>query len=210
MTINGTTYTTGTGLTISGKTWSVNVGSALALGTYDVTATVTRSALNTSDATTGELVVVNGPAVSITSANTQTSTHPTITGTSTIVSGTIIVRIDPNNDGIYTDGIYYSVSTDGSGNWSLNTATNFPFSGNFPVAGLYGPMGVLVTATDTSGASNTASQTLSIIALTISGVTTTSSATAAGTVDANTTFNNVEDNTSRSPARRPTSPTARP
>jgi len=196
VTVNSVAYNTGNGLVINDKSWSITIpgGNALAVANdYDVTAVTTRGADTAADGTSAELDVITGPSVTITSAASQTTTKPTITGQSSILSGTLTVRIDPNNDGTFTDAIYYTVATDAGGNWSLNTGTTFPISGTFPIAGLTGPMGILVTATDGGGQSNTAAQTLSVVTLSITGVTTTATATTAGTVDANTVFNNVED-----------------
>ncbi|MGZ8181456.1 MAG: tail fiber protein [Methylobacter sp.] len=59
--VNGVTYTDGDGkLSLSGTAWSLVIpaGNALSVGTYDVNATVTDLAGNsTSDATSGELVI---------------------------------------------------------------------------------------------------------------------------------------------------------
>lgn len=59
--VNGVTYTDGDGkLSLNGTTWSLAIpaGNALSVGTYNVNATVTDLASNsTSDATSGELVI---------------------------------------------------------------------------------------------------------------------------------------------------------
>lgn len=59
--VNGVTYTAGAGdLTLVGTAWTLVIpaGNALAIGTYNVTATVTDTAGNaTGDATSGELVI---------------------------------------------------------------------------------------------------------------------------------------------------------
>lgn len=189
VTVNGVTYTAGDGnLVVTGNTWTLTIppGDALTTGgsPYDVTTTVTRSGTPYSNTSTASLAVVSGPAVSITSATPQSTAKPTITGTSTIVSGTVTVRIDPNNDGIYTDAIYYSVSTDGSGNWSLNTGSAFPYSGTFPISGITGTMGILVSATDSGGVTATASQTLttSVPSISITSIFSTAVADTTGTI----------------------------
>lgn len=63
VTINGTTYTTANGLSISGNNWSVTLPET-AEGSYSVTATITDTAGNaSSDTSTGELSIVSEPEV---------------------------------------------------------------------------------------------------------------------------------------------------
>ncbi|WP_431854297.1 DUF4347 domain-containing protein [Azospirillum sp.] len=159
--IDGTTYTTANGLAISGNTWSVVPSSDLGATTHEVVATVTRGGTQVVDASTGEVIVVTGPSIGIGSAATSNILRPTLTGTSTVTSGTIFVRIDPGNDGDLADAVTYSVSTDASGNWTLNTATATPISGMAPSAGFAGANGVLATATS-GGASASATQVLTV------------------------------------------------
>lgn len=187
--VNGVTYTQGDGnLVVTGNTWTLTIppGNALTTGgsPYNVTTTVTRSGTPYSNVTSGSVVIVTGPTVIITSASSQATTKPTISGTSTINSGTISLRIDPNNDGSFGDAIYYTVPTNGSGAWSLNTSTNAPLSGTYPLAGITGAMGILVTATDSNGVTITATQTLTVSIPTISITTITSTvvSNATGTV----------------------------
>lgn len=62
---NGTTYTTSNGLTIDNvnHTWSLSIGTSLAGGTYDVTATITNAAGYTkTDTSSAELVITAGDA----------------------------------------------------------------------------------------------------------------------------------------------------
>ena len=54
-------------------------------------------------------------------------------------------------------------------------------------------MGVLVSATDSGGVTATAAQTLTIVGVRISTIGTTATANSAGTVNADTLFNNRED-----------------
>jgi uncharacterized surface protein with fasciclin (FAS1) repeats len=59
VTINGVTYTTANGLTISGNTWSVTLPTTND-GTYAVTATVTDAAGNMSKVTATDVAASNG------------------------------------------------------------------------------------------------------------------------------------------------------
>jgi hypothetical protein len=190
--VNSVSYTTSNGLSISGNIWTLTIPSgsaALTSGsTYDVTATVTRSGTSVNDATSGELQIVSGPAVSITSNSSQPNSKPTVSGTSTVVSGFVTVRIDPNNDVTLTDAITYSVATNGSGNWSLDTSSATPLTGTYPLAGISGTMGILVTATDSNGAQATASQSLTVTIVTLS----ISSITSTATADSTATINNSD------------------
>ena len=65
--INGVSYTTSSGLTIDGTNWSVTVSPALTNGTYDVTATTSRTSTgeSRSDATSNELII-SIPTLSLT------------------------------------------------------------------------------------------------------------------------------------------------
>jgi hypothetical protein len=201
VTVNSVSYSTSGGnLSISGTAWTLSIpgGNALATGgsPYSVTATITRSGTSVSDPTTSELQIVSGPAISITSSSSQGDTTPTISGTSTVISGFVMVRIDPNNDGTLTDAITYSVPANGSGNWSLDTGSTTPLTGTYPLAGITGTMGILATAADSNGAQATASQTLtvSIATLSITSITSTATADSTGTLNnTDTTINRRED-----------------
>ncbi len=90
--VNGVTYTQGDGnLVVTGNTWTLTIPPGNALTTvsspYSVTTTVTRSGTPYSNVSAGSVAVVSGPSVAITSASSQATTKPTISGTSTIVSG---------------------------------------------------------------------------------------------------------------------------
>ncbi|WP_162604974.1 Ig-like domain-containing protein [Geomonas terrae] len=196
VTVNGTTYTTGTSpaLTVSGNTWSL-VPNALTSGTYPITATVTRSGLNVSDPTTGELVInTSAPNVSITSASTQTTTLPLISGTTNATS--VTVTIDPNNDGNWSDAITYNATVSG-GTWTVDTGPAAPVSGSEPSA-YSGQIGVKVTAT-TGGNSAVTNQTLTLVqqtpAVTISTIETAiaSGNTTANRITGDAKLNSLED-----------------
>ena len=140
VTINGTTYTTANGLTVSGGTWSVTLPNT-PQGTYPVTATVTDEAGNTtSDATTNELIIDLTPPVAPTVVSQITNNPtPTVTGTVTLGSGeTLAVTI---NGTTYTTA--NGLSVNGS-TWSVTLPTTV--DGTYPV-----------TATVTDPAGNTTS-----------------------------------------------------
>ncbi|MGY0201082.1 tandem-95 repeat protein [Leptothrix sp. BB-3] len=157
--VNGATYQ----LTPAGDTWSLDLatatpssgtlGTLVAGQTYAVTATVTRGGVSTSDTTSGELVITSAPVIAVGidggDAVSGSSTRPTLTGTSSSAGGFVIVRLDPNNDGNLSDAVTYSVTPDGAGNWSLNTASATPISGTVPSGGYTGTVGV--RATDSQG-----------------------------------------------------------
>ena len=149
--VNGVTYTAGDGkLSVSGNTWSLTIpaGNALAVASYEVTAQVSRGGSAISDVTTGELTITSTPVKSVDInggdiLNTG-DIWPVLSGTSQNAGGFVIVRLDPNNDGDLSDAVTYSVNTDGSGNWTLNSNSQ-PIAGQRPAGGYYGAVGVQVT-----------------------------------------------------------------
>ena len=72
--VNGTTYTTSNGLTINGTSWSLTIPSALSAGTYNVTATTTRTSTSGTavDTTNSELVIAT-PSILVTESLTAFS-----------------------------------------------------------------------------------------------------------------------------------------
>lgn len=198
VTVNGVAYTP----TISGNTWTVQATNALTAGSaYQVVATVTRGASSVTDATSSELTITSTPVVTIAitggASSTTSNTLPTISGTSNITSGTIIVQIDPNNDGNMADAVTYSVTSDSSGNWTLNTGNNANLiSGSIPLSGYSGT--IHVYAENLAG-TVTAQQVLAISTPTVgitsilSGATTNSFATVNNTGAAANYLNMTED-----------------
>ncbi|KAB2963775.1 DUF4347 domain-containing protein, partial [Zoogloea sp.] len=185
VTVNGTPYTPA----ISGNTWTVSVTSALAVSAtpYEVVATVTRGSA-VSDTTSGELTISSAPptvSVDITGGATASGsdTTPVITGSSANAGGYLVVRLDPGNDGNLTDAVTYSVTPDGSGNWTLDTGSATPIAGTVPSAGFIGAVGI--RATD-STASTTDTQVLTVTSPSVSITTVSSTAT----TDANAQVNN--------------------
>jgi hypothetical protein len=145
VTINGVTYTTANGLTVTDGIWSVILPTT-ADGTYAVTATATDAAGNTtSDESTEELTIDTvAPAAPTVDSQTTNDSTPTVTGTVTLGAGeTLAVTIDGTtyttaNGLTVTDGIWsvtlpttedgtYTVTatvTDAAGNSTSDTTTN--------------------------------------------------------------------------------------
>ncbi|WP_426102297.1 DUF4347 domain-containing protein [Massilia sp. TSP1-1-2] len=207
VTVNGVACTP----TISGNSWSVQVSTALASGaSYEVVATVARAGLPAvSDTTTLEASITSSPLVAIDitgdSAGDPTSngsasgsaTLPVISGTSSNAGGFVIVRLDPNNDGNLSDAVTYSVTPNGAGVWTLDTASAAAIAGSRPNGGFVGALGIL--ASDSSG-SVSDSQVLTITTPTLAIGTITSTASPSGLAGINnsgagaTFLNLVEDN----------------
>ncbi|WP_178347046.1 Ig-like domain-containing protein [Arenibacter palladensis] len=147
VTLNGTTYTEGDGnLTDNGDgTWTLNVpvGSELAEGTYDVSATTTDLAGNTaSDATTDELTIdLTDPTPPTVNALLTNDTTPTITGTADSADALTVTL----NGTTYTEGDG-NLTDNGDGTWTLTVPT-----GSELAEGTYD-----VAATTTDLAGNTA------------------------------------------------------
>jgi hypothetical protein len=166
-------------------TWSIDLGttepisgtfpaSGLEDGTYQITATATDAASNTSDATTQTLTVniaepSNPAAPVVTSGDTTDSPTPTLAGNAD-AGVTVTLTIDLG-DGT---SVTYTTTADGDGNWSIDLANDTPTDGALPEGGLApGEYPVTVTATDTVGNESTvASFTLTITSETTSDSTT--------------------------------------
>ncbi|MCK8522636.1 gliding motility-associated C-terminal domain-containing protein, partial [Aquimarina sp. D1M17] len=87
---------------------------------------------------------INAPTVD---TFTTADTTPTLTGTG-VPGETLTIEVDVDGDG--TPEVIYTVVVDGSGNWSIDTTTATPDSGNLPVLN-DGDM-IEVTAINSSGA----------------------------------------------------------
>ena len=145
VTINGTTYTTANGLSVSGGTWSVTLPTTFE-GTYPVTATISApGGVTVSDTTTNELIIdTTAPAVPTVASQLTNDTTPTVTGTVTLGEGeTLTVTIDGTTyttaNGLIIDGTTWSVTlpttadgtypvtatvTDAAGNSTTDTTSN--------------------------------------------------------------------------------------
>jgi gliding motility-associated-like protein len=165
--INGITYTT----TANGSgVWSVDVPTALADGTYTVSATATDVAGNTSPVGTGTLVVdTTAPAAPVVTSQVTSDTTPTVSGTAEAGS-TVAVTIN---------GVTYTTAADTNGNWSVTVPNVDELAdGTYTVsaratdaAGNTSPVGTgtLVVDTTAPSAPVVASQTTSDTTPTVSG-----------------------------------------
>ena len=148
--VNSVTYAAGDGnlLDNGDGTWSLPIpaGDALSDGTYEVNATVTDAAGNSStDASSDELVIDTlDPATPTVTTLTINDTTPTLSGTATVATGEILtVEI---NSVTYTAGDGNLVDN-GDGTWSLTVP-----GGDVLPEGTFS-----VTATITDSASNSSS-----------------------------------------------------
>ena len=138
--VDGATYTEGDGnLTDNGdNTWTLVIPTPLADGTYDVMATATDAAGNSSsDATTDELTIdTMAPTVPTVDFLTTNDNTPTITGTADSADDLVVV----------VDGVTY---TEGDGNLTDNGDNTWTLVIPTPLAD--GTYDVMVTATDAAG-----------------------------------------------------------
>ena len=148
--VNGVIYTAGDGNLIDNGdgTWDLTIppGSELADGTYEVVATVTDIAGNTStDATADELVVdTTAPEIPTVASQNTSNTTPVISGTATVAAGeTLTVEV---NGVVYTAGDGNLIDN-GDGTWDLTIP-----AGNEIDEGTYD---VVATVTDAAGNNST-------------------------------------------------------
>jgi predicted outer membrane repeat protein len=155
-------YTTTVG---ADGSWSIDLGttepisgtfSGLEDGQYQITATATGAAGNTSDAATQTLTVdipkPGDPAAPVVTSSTETNDpYPTISGTAE-AGVTITLTIDLGGGASVT----YTTTADGDGNWSIDLANDTPTDGALPAGGLSdGSYPVTVTATNETGNTST-------------------------------------------------------
>ncbi len=118
--VNDVTYTVDDGnLTDNGDgTWILNVTTAIAEGTYDVTTTIMDAAGNfTSDSTAGELLIdTSSPIVPTVNFLTTSEISPVVTGTATL-NGSEVLSVSINSE-VYTNSDDV-LSIDNNGIWSL-------------------------------------------------------------------------------------------
>ncbi|MCL3782254.1 gliding motility-associated C-terminal domain-containing protein, partial [Prolixibacteraceae bacterium JC049] len=123
VTVNGQTYILGTDseLTVTGNTWTLNIGTPLPDGVYDVIASLRDEAGNISnDTTTNELVIDTvAPAIPTVIAVATKDPTPTIQGTVTLgVNEQFSVEV---NGRIYVFGTDSELTVSGN-NWTLAVA----------------------------------------------------------------------------------------
>ncbi|ADV48614.1 outer membrane adhesin like protein [Cellulophaga algicola DSM 14237] len=156
VTFSDGTNTVTTTATVSGDTWTATDAdiSGLANGPITVTADVTDVALN--PATDNDPIILDNSAPTVDSFNTIDST-PILTGQGN-ANETLVIELDTDGDNI--PDVTYTVTTDASGDWSLDTETATPDSGSFPT--LVDQDVINITATDPSGNSGTGAVTVSV------------------------------------------------
>lgn len=151
--VNGRTFTLGADdeLTASGDNWSLDIPTAMAIGSYDLKVTVADTAGNTSSAS-GNLTVVLAPASpTVTSVTTKDPT-PTLSGTFDDANTT---GFTVSVGGVtYTRGVDAALSTAGN-SWALTIP-----DANALSAGSYE---VVATASDGSGDSESDTTTLELV-----------------------------------------------
>jgi hypothetical protein len=145
--------------------WSIDLGttepisgtfSGLEDGQYQITATATDAAGNTSAPATQTLTVdipkPGDPAAPVVTSSTETNDpYPTISGTAE-AGVTITLTIDLGGGASVT----YETTADGDGNWSIDLASDTPTGGALPEGGLSdGSYPVTVTATNETGSAST-------------------------------------------------------
>ncbi|MBO0591036.1 gliding motility-associated C-terminal domain-containing protein, partial [Cellulophaga sp. E16_2] len=156
VTFSDGTNTVTTTATVSGDTWTATDAdiSGLTNGPITVTADVTDVALN--PATDNDPIILDNSAPTVDSFNTIDST-PILTGQGN-ANETLVIELDTDGDNI--PDVTYTVTTDASGDWSLDTETATPDSGSFPT--LVDQDIINITATDPSGNSGTGAVTVSV------------------------------------------------
>ncbi|MEY4327226.1 MAG: hypothetical protein RIS24_3397, partial [Verrucomicrobiota bacterium] len=153
VTVGGATYD----LAPVGDTWSLNLATAtptqgtlaLSVGAaQQVQAQVTRAGVSVDDASTGELTLLPPVTVSVDGGAVVSGAGlwPVLSGGSSGAGGFVVVRINPGNDANLTDVVNYSVTTDASGRWTLNTLSASPISGSAnSTTGFVGVNGIQVS-----------------------------------------------------------------
>ncbi len=151
--VNGRTFTLGTDdeLTASGDNWSLDIPTAMAIGSYDIKVTVADTAGNTSSAS-GNLTVVLAPASPTVTPVTTKDPTPTLSGTFEDANTT---GFTVDVGGVtYTRGVSSALSTAGN-SWTLTIP-----DANALSAGSYE---VVATATDGSGDNKSDTTTLELV-----------------------------------------------
>ncbi|WP_405245992.1 VCBS domain-containing protein [Cellulophaga sp. Asnod2-G02] len=128
--------------------------SGLNNGTITVKADVTDVALN--PATDDDPLTLDNSVPTVDSFSTIDIT-PILTGQGN-ANETLLIELDTNGDTI--PDVTYTVITDASGNWSLDTETAVPDSGSFPT--LLDEDVIAITATDPSGNAGIGTVTVSV------------------------------------------------
>ncbi|OQD42068.1 hypothetical protein BUL40_13260 [Croceivirga radicis] len=156
VTFSDGTNTVTTTATVAGNTWTATDAdiSGLDNGTITVTADVTDVAGN--PATDNDPITLDNNTPEVDSFSTIDIT-PILTGLGD-ANEQLTIELDTDGDG--TIDVTYIVTTDSSGNWSIDTGNATPVSGTFPTLGDEDIIDI--TATDNAGNSNTGIVTISV------------------------------------------------
>ncbi|WP_282133667.1 Ig-like domain-containing protein [Cellulophaga baltica] len=125
-------------------------------GTIDVTANITDVAGNVGPDSITDTAALDLSDPTVDSFNTIDIT-PILTGQGN-ANETLLIELDTDGDNI--PDVTYTVTTDASGNWSLDTETAVPDSGSFPT--LLDEDVISITVTDPSGNTGIGSVTISV------------------------------------------------
>ncbi|EGQ8314731.1 Ig-like domain-containing protein, partial [Vibrio cholerae] len=138
--------------------YSVDITTPLAEGSYTVTATVTDPAGNTGTANDKGSVDVTAPVITVDAPDNTNDTTPTITGTTDAPAGSIVTLLVTDTDG-NEQTLTATVQPDGS--YSVDVTTPLA-EGNYKVdASVTDPAGNTGTATD-NGSVDVSAPTLSV------------------------------------------------
>ncbi|EKF9791443.1 Ig-like domain-containing protein, partial [Vibrio cholerae] len=138
--------------------YSVDITTPLAEGSYTVTATVTDPAGNTGTASDKGSVDVTAPVITVDAPDNTNDTTPTITGTTDAPAGSIVTLLVTDTDG-NEQTLTATVQPDGS--YSVDVTTPLA-EGNYKVdASVTDPAGNTGTATD-NGSVDVSAPTLSV------------------------------------------------
>ncbi|TVZ09508.1 CHU domain-containing protein [Cellulophaga sp. RHA_52] len=156
VTFDDGTDTVTTTATVSSGTWTAADAdiSGLTNGTITVTADVADVALN--PATDNDPITLDN-SLPIVDSFITIDTTPILTGQGD-PNESLIIELDTNGDNVID--VTYSVTTDSSGAWSVDTETQSPINGSLP--SLTDEDIINITATDPAGNSNTGIVTISV------------------------------------------------
>ncbi|EKB11512.1 retention module-containing protein, partial [Aeromonas veronii] len=134
-----------TAIVTPGGTFTVDVVTPLAEGTYTVTATVTDPAGNTGSATDSGSVDVTAPAITVDAPDNTNDTTPTITGTSNAVPGSTVTLVVTDANGTQQT---LTTTVQPGGGYSVDVTTPLAEGSYQVTASVTDPAGNTGTATD--------------------------------------------------------------
>ncbi|MFQ1658988.1 retention module-containing protein, partial [Aeromonas veronii] len=155
---NGTQQTL-TAIVQPGGSYSVDVTTPLAEGSYTVTATVTDPASNTGTATDDGSVDVTAPVITVDAPDNTNDTTPTITGTTDAPAGSTVTLVVTDANGSQQT-LTAIVQPDGS--YSVDVTTPLAEGSYTVTATVTDPAGNTGTATDDGSVDITANITVSL------------------------------------------------